>query len=104
MNEVNEPLGGADERSELARLRAEIEASRRRQKVLFDLTREIGLATTDGEVIHLFAEALHQLFPGRCFCLRVVDPETLMSQKSHHSCEDLPDNIVALDCMTRILQ
>ena len=69
--------GAGDDRAEMARLRAEVEEARRLQRVLFELTREIGRASNENEVIQLFAEALRGLFPNRYFCIRALDPQTL---------------------------
>ena len=69
--------GCTEDRAELARLKAELEESTRVQRALFELTREISLARTEEQVIKVFAEAMHRLFPRSFFCIKSVDPDTL---------------------------
>ena len=69
--------GAGGDRAELARMKAEVEEARRLQRVMFDLTREVGRTSGEEEVIQLFAEALRGLLPNSYFCIRALDSNTL---------------------------
>ncbi|HSN91917.1 MAG TPA: ATP-binding protein [Anaeromyxobacteraceae bacterium] len=52
-------------------------------RALLALSRGLAEARTEKELVKALAGALEVLFPGRCFCIRLVDPSTLAATALH---------------------
>ena len=48
----------------------------RAQDALLSLSREVALASSEEELVAAISRAIRDLFPGRTFCVRIVDPRT----------------------------
>ncbi|MGI5861848.1 MAG: two-component system sensor histidine kinase NtrB [Myxococcales bacterium] len=53
-----------------------VEAQRRKQDALLALSRELALAASEDELVASISRCIRGLFPGRYFCVRIVDPRT----------------------------
>jgi PAS domain S-box-containing protein len=53
-----------------------VEDERKNQGSLLSLSREVALAASEDEMVAAIARCIRELFPGRCFCVRIVDTRT----------------------------
>ena len=67
-------VGAADQ--PLAAAMSAVEVQRKKQDALLALSRELALAASEDELVASISRCIRCLFPGRHFCVRIIDPRT----------------------------
>lgn len=71
---VTPVLGAAD--GQLSAALDALAEQGRAQNALLELSREVALAGNEDALVACIARSLREIFPGRFFCIRIVDPRT----------------------------
>jgi PAS domain S-box-containing protein len=74
---MNKPVPRTARRQKQAAAKLKPPLHRDVMQVAFALAKEVSLEMREEELVGTFAQALRTLLPGRCLCLRIVEPRTL---------------------------
>ena len=70
------PFAVGDADQPLAAAMSAVEAQHKKQDALLTLSRELALAASEDELVASISRCIRCLFPGRQFCVRIIDPRT----------------------------
>ncbi len=70
------PFAVGDADQPLAAAMSAVEVQRKKQDALLALSRELALAASEDELVASISRCIRCLFPGRHFCVRIIDPRT----------------------------